>query len=141
MTRISAGECHNAVRRMRLAHLILADQRRPATDVLRQFLIEGAPFAFPPVIGRETVGVETAYSAAAFREIIGSSSGFVWPSAEGVGRGQSLTPLYPGAPWLATNNQALYEMLTIIDALRVGTSRIRGVAAGLLTERLNGPAS
>ena len=48
-----------------------------------------------------------------------------------------MIPLFPGAPELPGRNQPLYELLTIIDALRVGTTRVRKVAAELLAERLS----
>jgi hypothetical protein len=136
-TGLSAGECHNAVRRLRLARLLLADERRPSADILQQFLVQGAPFAFPPVLGASTVGIPTAHSSPAFRALVESTDGFVWPHADGSARGQSLVPLFPAAPSLPGRNQPLYELLTIIDALRVGTTRIRKLAAELLAERLS----
>jgi len=141
LTGLSVGECHNAVRRLRLARLVLVDERRPALEVLRRFLVEGVPFAFPPMIGPDSIGVATAHSAPAFRDLVGSSGGFVWPSADGNSRGQSLTPLYPGATELEGRNRPLYDLLTMVDAARVGTSRIRKLAGELLAERLTGKAT
>ena len=136
-TGLSAGECHNAVRRLRLSLLLLVDERRPSLEVLYDFLVHGAPFAFPPVLGVPTLGVPTAVSSPAFRAIIQTTEGFVWPHADGEARGQSLIPLFPGAPTLSIRNPALYELLTIVDALRVGTTRVRKIAADLLAERLS----
>jgi hypothetical protein len=136
-TGLSAGECHNAVRRLRYSHLLLADERRPSNEVLHNFLVQGAPFAFPPVLGVQTIGVSTAQSSPAFRALVGTADGIVWPHAQGEARGQSLIPLFPGAPTLSTTNQPLYDLLTIVDALRVGTTRVRNVAADLLAERLS----
>ena len=140
-TALSVGECHNAVRRLRLARLILADERRPSNEILCRFLIEGASFAFPPIVGAQTIGVPTAHSSPVFRAIVQSTQGFVWPYADGAVRGQSLIPLFPGAPALSEWNQPLYELLTIIDAVRVGTTRVRTLAAELLRERLSDPKS
>jgi len=137
-TGLSAGECHNAVRRLRLARLILADERRPSNELLRQFLVHGAPVAFPAILSTTTIGVSTAHSSPAFHAIVESSEGFVWPHADGTARGQSLIPLFPGARELPGRNQPLYELLTIIDALRVGTTRVGKVAAELLAERFSG---
>lgn len=141
LTGISTGECHNAVRRLRLARLILADERRPPKDVLLRFLVEGAPFSFPAVFGPDSIGVGTSHSAPVFREIVGSAAAVVWPTAEGSDRGQSLTPLYPGAVRLPGRNGPLYELLALVDALRAGNSRIRKIAGELLAERLAGPSS
>src|SRR5471030_1714460 len=135
-TGISAGECHNAVRRLRLSRILLAEQRRPAAEVLHLFLVQGAPFAFPPVLGPQTIGTATALSAQVFRAKIDSPEGIVWPDAAGTARGQSLIPLFPGAPSLPARNQPLYDLLAIIDALRVGTTRVRAIAGELLVGRL-----
>jgi hypothetical protein len=135
-TGISSGECHNAVRRLRQARLIFADERRPAIEVLQHFLIHGAPFAFPPVVGPVAIGMATGHSSMAFRGTIDSPDGFVWPHADGTARGQSLIPLFSGATGLPDRNAPLYEILTIIDALRTGTTRVRKVAAELLATRL-----
>lgn len=135
-TAISAGECHNAVRRLRLSSLILADERRPLRDSLHDFLVHGAPYAFPPVSGPAVLGVPTAHTSPAFNGIIESPDGYVWPHADGTVRGDSLVPLYAGAPSLPRRNRELYELLAIVDALRVGTTRVRKVAAELLHTRL-----
>jgi hypothetical protein len=138
-TGISAGECHNAVRRLRLARILLAGERRPAAEVLHLFLVQGVPFAFPPVVGIQTIGTATAISAEVFRGKVDSPDGFVWPDAAGSARGQSLIPLFPGAPSLPARNQPLYDLLAIVDALRIGTSRVRAIASELLAERLRVP--
>lgn len=138
-TGISAGECHNAVRRLRLARLLLSGERRPAAEVLRLFLVQGVPFAFPPVVGSQTIGTATALSAEVFRDKVDSPDGFVWPDAAGPARGQSLIPLFPGAPLLPARNKPLYDMLAIVDALRIGTTRVRAIANELLAERLGVP--
>lgn len=137
-TGISAGECHNAVRRLRLARILLAGERRPAGEVLHLFLVDGAPFAFPPVLGPQTIGTPTAQSAQVFRSVLDSPDGFVWPDAAGAARGQSLIPLFPGAPLLSVRNEPLYDLLAIVDALRIGTTRVRALASELLAERLVG---
>lgn len=136
-TGLSTGECHNAVRRLRQARIVLADDRRPAADVLAAFLVNGVPFAFPSIIGPATIGTPTAHSAPPFASIVESPDRFVWPEAGGADRGQSLVPLFPGAPALVGSNPALYDLLAIIDALRVGTTRIRRIAAELVAERLS----
>lgn len=135
-TSISTGECHNAVRRLRLAQLLHADERRPARDALCEFIVHGVPYAFPATRGPTAPGVATAHSSPAFRGIVDSPDVIVWAHAGGSARGDSLVPIYPAAPTLPDLNPALYELLTIVDALRVGTTRLRKVAADLLTSRL-----
>jgi hypothetical protein len=136
-TGLCTGECHNAVRRLRLARLLLPDERRPAREILHHFLVHGVPFAFPPILGVPTVGTPTAHAAPAFRGVVATADGFVWPYADGTAHGQSLLPLFHGAPALASRNQPLYDLLTIVDALRIGTARVRKVASDLLAERFS----
>lgn len=44
-------------------------------------------------------------------------------------QGPSLSPLHRGAPEAALADRALYELLALLDALRVGCSRERTLAA------------
>lgn len=135
-TGISSGECHNAVRRLRVSQLLIPDERRPSIDALHRFIVQGLPFAFPAILGPRTVGVPTAHSAPAFRGVVESTDQIVWASADGAARGQSLIPLFSGAWALPDRNPPLYELLTIADGLRVGTTRVRNIAAELLATRL-----
>ena len=110
---------------MRLSGLVLADERRTNGEALSDFAAHGVPFAFPPIIGPATVGVPTAHSSVPFEQLLESPDKFVWPHESGSIRGQSLMPLFPGAPALFGRNQPLYELLAIVDALRVGTTRVK----------------
>lgn len=139
-TRLSAGECHNAVRRLRFARIVLPDERRVAGEVFRGFLADGVPFAFPAMLGAETIGIPTAHAAPAFASVVTSTDRFVWADPSGSVRGRSVVPLFPGAPALAATNEALYDLLTIIDAVRIGTTRIRRVAIDALADRIAMPA-
>ena len=131
-TGLSVGECHNAVRRLSLARLISPASRRPATELLHRFLVHGVPCAFPAVVGPPSVGVATAHSAGVFTGKVISEERFVWPDADGAERGLALTPLFPRAAQLSTRNRALYDLLTIVDTLRVGRAREKKVAEELL---------
>jgi hypothetical protein len=60
----------------------------------------------------------------------------VWPHADGLVRGSALLPLYPKLPLAAAKDPALYELLALFDALRIGQAREREIARKLLEERL-----
>jgi hypothetical protein len=137
-TAISTGECHNAVRRLGLAELLHSDERRPTRDALQEFIVYGVPYAFPATRAPSVLGVPTAHASPAFRGIVESPDVIVWAHADGRVRGDSVVPMYPAAPKLPELNPALYELLTIVDALRIGTTRLRKVAAELLASRLAG---
>jgi len=83
------------------------------------------------------IGVPTAHGGPAFEAVATTTDHFVWPAADGSVRGRSLVPLFPGAAELPGKNAELYKLLTLVDALRTGTARVRGLAADLLVARLS----
>ena len=65
-----------------------------------------------------------------------SDENYVWPSAKGTMRGQSILPLYPSVPDAVNNDNQLHELLSLVDALRIGKARERKLAIEELTNRL-----
>lgn len=63
----------------------------------------------------------------------------VWPSVDGQHRGAAIEPLYAGAPGTLRHNPELYDLLTLVDALRIGRARERLRARGLLQDQLTAP--
>ena len=47
-----------------------------------------------------------------------------------------MVPLYAGAAATATQNPALYELLALVDAIRLGRTRVRTRAKPVLRERI-----
>lgn len=150
-TGLSASEANQSARRGVLAGLLSPgkskfDKPRIRTQALLKFLERGVPYAFFAAPGRVVRGVPTAHSAPPLARQIsaGEELAFVWPSADGTVRGRAIDPLHPSAPHLATTNPRLYELLTLVDALRVGDARERKLALKELAARLtenNDPAS
>lgn len=138
---LSASEAHAAVKRGVLAGLV-ADvrSRRPLAGPLKEFLVHGMRYAFPPVLGGSTRGVPTSYAAPSMREAFGHVDGPppVWPhaGADAV-RGLSFEPLYRRAPEAALADPRLHELLALVDALRGGRARERKLAEELLDARLS----
>ena len=102
---------------------------RPHTHNLAEFALHGAKYAFPAVKLPLVVGVPTSHSAPAFTGVFApGSTDFVWPHPNGSVRGVGVEPLHPSVPFAATQDDRLYEMLALFDALRVGRARERGMA-------------
>jgi hypothetical protein len=138
--RLSQFEAHAATQRLLAARLAVEMEGviRPVTAVLEAFLLYGAPYAFPPVRGEMTIGFPTAYGASPLKEkvLFSDENPPIWPHPEGTHRGLTLQPLYENLPLAARDDKALYELLALVDALRIGQARERELAAGLLRERL-----
>jgi hypothetical protein len=135
-TGMSQGEVHNAVRRLRGARLVLAEATQVHGPALLEFLGSGVPYAFPAEAGAESRGVPTAHAAGVLGEGFTTTESLVWPSVEGRVRGASVVPLYDAAASTAARNPALYELLALVDAVRLGRVRERTRAKQLLRERL-----
>ncbi len=129
---IGLGSGHRSVKRLVAAGLVLPHRRAVSPGPLMEFLEHGVRFAFYPVTGPEAQGVPTAHSGPPMVEQIASERAMVWPSADGTVRGDSLIPLYEGAPRLARRSPRLYELLTLVDAIRVGRARERRLAVDFL---------
>lgn len=138
--RLSQFEVHAAVQRLMAARLAVERDGavRPNMAALRAFVVNGAPYAYPPVQGELTIGFPTGHAVPPLRDRLQASgqSVPVWPHPEGPLRGQALLPLYEKLPLAAQDDQKLYELLALFDSLRIGQAREREMARKLLEERL-----
>ncbi len=101
------------------------------------FLIYGLKYVFPAEPGAIIRGIPTAHSAPPINEHISSGTdSYVWPYAKGTLRGQAIEPLYKTIPMVAQNDKLFYELLVIIDTIRVGRAREIKIAVEELGKRL-----
>jgi len=137
---MSQAEVHGAAKRARLAGFLVAKELSATPNILalREFLIHGARYAFPAQLGSLGLGIPTAHAAAPLKHELAVSldPGPVWPHGEGTTIGLLLDPIYRSVPAAAQEDSRLYELLALLDALRVGRSRERQIAARLIEERL-----
>lgn len=139
---LSPSEAHAAADRLTQAGLLLADRSEgliATKPALRDFVLNGVKYVYPATLGPPTRGMPTAESGPTLREqIISSDDGAtVWPLSTGASRGPALCPLYPGAPKAALLDPQLYEILSLIDALRIGPARTRELAVSEVTRLLS----
>jgi hypothetical protein len=135
---IALSAAHRSVQRLELAALLVPGERTARHHAILEFLLHGARYAFPAVLGRTAVGVPTAHAAPPLHTDGTIADPVVWSAAHGTIRGESLTPLYPGAPRLIDRNPPVYELLALVDAIRLGRARDRRRATELLESRLRG---
>lgn len=136
---MSPSEVHSGLGRASAARLFDAQRKLPVLRALLEFLIHGVKYVFPPDRGPLTRGLPTSYAAPPLSsQIIQSDEPPpVWPAAEGKVRGYEFSPLYRSVPKAVANDDALYELLALVDAIRDGRARERELAVKELTARLN----
>lgn len=131
---ISPSEAHAAVRRLNASGLALwsrGDGLTPVRPALRELIVSGLRYVFPPTRGALMQGIPTGAGGPTLSKILlGSEEGpLVWPHVRGTVRGPSLCPLYPHAPEASQKDGLLYDALTMIDAIRAGAARERELAS------------
>ncbi len=135
---MSASEVHAAVRRLGEARLLDPESQAVRREALRSFLIHGVPYAFPARMREVTRGLPTAWAAPALagKFSAGEQIPPVWPDPDGQVQGVAVKPLYSSVPHAARRDPALYDLLALVDALRLGRARERAMAEKELGQRL-----
>lgn len=141
---ISQSEVHAGVRRAVAARLMsdaTTASGRPIYPALREFLIHGVRYAYPPERGELTRGMPTGYAAPPLNKVIvqPNEPPPVWPYAEGTVRGYSFAPLFLTVPMAAQRDPKLYELLALVDAMRDGRARERNLAVKEFESRIIEP--
>jgi hypothetical protein len=134
---ISEAEVSESLRRSAYAGLLLdLKQKEINQRALLDFILYGLKYVFPTQPGALVRGVPTAQSAPPLKDRIISNENYVWESAEGTMRGQMIEPLYPTIPNIVNQDSTLYELLTLVDAIRTGSARTVNIASEELKKRI-----
>ncbi len=138
----STSAVHRGVARLQSAGILRASSRTVARPALREFLVHGVRYAFPPVRGQDVSGTPTAWSHPAVAATLGSEAAadvvrpLVWPDEIGTVRGDMLVPLFPAASRVAKQDPRMHELLAAVDALRAGSTTVRRLVSEQLGERV-----
>jgi hypothetical protein len=141
---MSPSQLHSAVKRALAAQLAVRKEEAVVPNLrnLEEFMVHGVKYAFVPERGEMTRGMPTSYAAPPLEQHFAPSSEPppVWPDPEGAVRGMAFSPLYKLAPGAAREDQKLYELLVLVDAIRDGRVRERDLAIRELKKRLGNHA-
>lgn len=137
---IAVSLIHGSASRAEQARLLsrASGTIRISRPAVREFVVHGAKYCFPGQLGAMVRGLPTAVGGPVLAPLFDGAESLppVWPDADGGSWGPSLTPLHPCVPAAAKRDRALYEVLSLLDALRVGAAREREIALERLSERL-----
>ena len=129
---ISNSEISESLNRSMIAKLISPDKRVVFKTALYNFIEHGLKFVFPAEPGPILRGLPTAHSAPILKDFFVTDEQYVWPDAGGKVKGQAIVPLYPNQVLAVKDDEQLYDMLALIDAIRVGKVREQKKALELL---------
>ncbi len=138
-TTIPRSVVHRAIKRLGTAGLFNEHLRRVNISQSEEFLIHAVRYVFPARLEGPSLGVPTAWAAEPLASHIVSSRDElppVWPDSLGERRGLTLEPLHGSVVEASRRDPELGERLALVDALRIGGQRVKGVAAELLIPRL-----
>jgi len=138
---MSSSEVHGGIGRATAARLFDPHRKVPILNSLLELLVHGVKYIFPPEKGQLTRGLPTSYAAPPLKGLLIQSDEPppVWPTPDGTVRGYEFSPLYRSVPKAVDNDNALYELLALVDAIRDGRARERELAVSELTARINKP--
>lgn len=131
---ISNSEISESLNRSMIARLVSPDKRVVFKTALYNFIEHGLKFVFPAEPGVIVRGMPTAHSAPILKDYFVSDQQYVWPDPMGEVKGQAISPLYPNQLLAAKNDDKLYDMLALVDAIRVGKVREQKKALELLKQ-------
>ena len=118
---MSASTVSECLERCKKAQLVDRNKKRVNTLALQEFLVHGIQYVFPAETGRVGRGIPTYISASPIKEQISNSSeSYVWHDVKGSARGQQIQPLYNTIPQAVQEDNELYQLLVIVDTLRMG---------------------
>ena len=139
---MSLSEVNQSLARSATARLASKGGQRgwqPILPALEEFLVHGLRYAFPAMAGEIVRGMPTAWAAPPLESEFASNPEDpppVWPDPDGSVRGQAVDPLYRSVPKAARQDPILYELLALVDAVRIGRARERQSAVRHLRARI-----
>jgi hypothetical protein len=136
---LSASAVHRSLQRAEAANLYDGRRRKIKAAQLLEFLSHGLQYIYPAEWAGEARGRPTAWGAPPLsNQLVSSANPPVWPDANGKVRGLALKPLHPAVPGAVSEDERLWELLALVDAIRIGNARERSLSTRELKKRLNG---
>jgi|EndMetStandDraft_5_1072996.scaffolds.fasta_scaffold168858_2 hypothetical protein len=137
---MAVSAVHGSIKRCEQARLLtrVGGGMRAMRPALAEFMIHGARYAFPAVMGGLSRGMATSIAGPSLRSHFDQAGGMppVWPDVHGNAYGPSLVPLHYTVPAACRMDEKLFDVLSLLDAMRIGAARERELGSAMLEERL-----
>ena len=123
---ISKSEVSESLNRSKYARLLNFSKLKVNAAAFLEFLEHGIRYVYPAVTNGRQKGFLTAFSAEPLNKKIANRTAIVWASENGTAFGESIKPLYPAVVRAIQKDKTLYELLSLIETIRIG--RVREIA-------------
>ena len=123
LLRISASEISESLNRSQIANLIDYHKKNVNRQNFFEFLEHGVSYVFPQQPGAMVRGLPTAHSHPSMKEVFISDINHVWPDNKGTIMGLMIEPFYPKQVEAAKEDEVYYNLLAMVDVIRVGKVR------------------
>lgn len=138
---LSPSQVHYSIQRCLKARLMhsVHDQPQPILKNVEEFMIHAVKYFCIPQNGAPTRGMPTIWAAAPLKDSFSVDSNSlppVWPDPEGTVKGYSFQPIHKSAIIGSKNDNTLYEVLVLVDAIRDGSAREKNQAIKILKQKL-----
>jgi hypothetical protein len=120
---LSLSEVSESLNRSKVAGLIDYNKKKVNRQNLLEFLEHGVRYVFPQSPGSLVRGIPTAHSHPFMKKSFSSETDYVWPDNKGDVIGLQIEPFYNKQVEAAKQDAKLYELLAMVDVIRVGKVR------------------
>jgi len=138
--RLPSASVQRSLDRLAVVGVFDARRRRVNVGACEDLFVYALRFIAPAAVGGETRGLPTAWAAPPLVGHLARTDDLppVWPDPHGEVRGLEVQPLHPRVVSLASADSEMYELLALIDGLRVGDARVRQLAVRMLHDWILG---
>ena len=136
-TGISKSQVSLSMQRCQALKLVVLDLNTDKVFVNKKGfkeISEVLKYFFPPERGNNVKGIPTSYSSPFLYQSIKTIKGIplVWPDPMGFVFGESIQPIYKTVPYAVKFDPLLYEIMCLLDSIRLDIPREKSLASNRL---------
>lgn len=138
---ISASEVSKGVKRLATARLLVERDNAlyVENNAFLEWLSYGVRYAYPAQPSGFGRGMPTAWNCPLVSSaILPPSPPMIWSQVGGELEGIFVEPIHATVPLAASNDGLLYQVIALVDAVRLGKPRELAIARDLLEKRIKG---
>jgi DNA-binding Lrp family transcriptional regulator len=138
---ISPSEVSKGTRRLVAARLVVERDARVFAEsgALLEWLGYGVRYAYPQESVGYGRGMATSWNCPVLKsEMVAPTPAFVWPVSRGDAEGALIKPFHESVPVAASKDERLYQILSLLEAIRGGKPRELAIARNILADLIKG---